>query len=128
MATSDSTTVSTPSLQTSRCGSPRSHFVRFFRGRRGIVVLASPALALAAALNWNWLAAVGVTPVLLSMLPFVAMCVTGLCMNKITGRVNGTAPADMSDDPTAPSTMLPPSGHSCCSVRQGLDAQSPDAV
>src|SRR5258708_2720675 len=36
--------------------------------------------------SWNWLAAVGALPVILSTLPCLAMCALGLCMRGMTGR------------------------------------------
>ena len=53
---------------------------------RAIVVLASAATAVGLAFNWNWLVAAGIAPVLLSVLPCVAMCALGLCMHKGGGR------------------------------------------
>lgn len=53
---------------------------------RGIVVLASVATASGLAFNWNWLVAAGIAPVLLSVLPCVAMCGLGLCMHRGGGR------------------------------------------
>ena len=45
------------------------------RGRRGVL------LALAgASFGWSWLVAVGIAPILLGLLPCVAMCALGLCM------------------------------------------------
>lgn len=40
------------------------------------------ALIAGAALNWNWLVAAGVLPLLLAALPCVAMCALHLCMRK----------------------------------------------
>lgn len=53
---------------------------------RAIVALASAATAVGLAFNWNWLMAAGIAPVLLSVLPCVAMCALGLCMHKGGGR------------------------------------------
>jgi hypothetical protein len=38
-----------------------------------------------AALNWSWLVAVGIAPLLLTVLPCAAMCALGLCMNRMAG-------------------------------------------
>jgi hypothetical protein len=46
------------------------------------LVLAAVALVAGAALNWSWLVAVGVAPLLLAVLPCVAMCALGLCAHK----------------------------------------------
>lgn len=63
------------------------HAIRYYLGgRRGFVVLAAAVIAAGLALNWSWLAAAGIAPVLISILPCVAMCALGLCMNRMTGR------------------------------------------
>ena len=55
-------------------------------GRRGLIA-ASAAIAIAGlAFKWNWLVAAGIAPLLLGVLPCVAMCALGLCMNRMTGR------------------------------------------
>ena len=43
------------------------------------------ALVVGAALNWSWLVAVGVVPLLITVLPCAAMCALGLCMNRMVG-------------------------------------------
>jgi hypothetical protein len=59
----------------------------------GGLTLASIGLAL----KWDWLTAVGAAPVLLGVLPCVAMCALGLCMSGGSGqschnRNTGTEP------------------------------------
>ena len=62
------------------------HALRYWlRGPRGLAALVLSALAIGAALNWSWLVAVGVAPLLLTALPCAVMCGLGLCMNKMTG-------------------------------------------
>src|SRR5918996_2745884 len=63
----------------------------WLRGRYGVIVLIGLALAIGAALNWSWLVAVGIAPLLLTMLPCAAMCAIGLCANKMLG---GAFPAE----------------------------------
>ena len=58
----------------------------YLGGHRAIIVLVIVAVVVGAALNWSWLAAVGVAPVLLSALPCLVMCGLGLCMNRLVGR------------------------------------------
>lgn len=104
-------------------GSPAAgiaHVVRRFPGgRRGIVALGAIGLALGAALNWSWLVAVGMAPVILGVLPCLGMCVFGLCMTKVVGRScagepssRATAEATSKTTPLlqldAPSNGLPP--------------------
>ncbi|MEH6527948.1 MAG: hypothetical protein V7723_17900 [Sneathiella sp.] len=53
-----------------------------YRNRRSMVlliggiVIATPFLAF----NWSWLTAIGVSAILISVLPCVVMCAFGLCM------------------------------------------------
>lgn len=54
--------------------------------RRVIVAVAATGIVGGLAFNWTWLAAIGVAPLLLSVLPCVAMCALGLCMSRMTGR------------------------------------------
>jgi hypothetical protein len=63
---------------------------------------AGAAIAVAGlAFNWSWLVAAGIAPVLLSVLPCVAMCTLGLCMNRMTGR--SCSAEGVADNPKAPS-------------------------
>ena len=53
------------------------HWLRSRQGYMAVgIVLAVGGLAL----GWSWLAAVGVLPILLGVLPCAAMCALGLCM------------------------------------------------
>jgi hypothetical protein len=62
------------------------HALRYWlRGRNGVIALIGLALVIGAALNWSWLLAVGIVPLLITLLPCAAMCALGLCMNKIMG-------------------------------------------
>lgn len=58
---------------------------RFFNGRGGVVLVAAAALTVGIVSNWSWLVAAGIAPLLLSVLPCVAMCALGLCMNRMKG-------------------------------------------
>jgi hypothetical protein len=50
-----------------------------------LIGIAALAVALGLAFNWRWLTVIGVAPILVSMLPCVAMCALGLCMSKAKG-------------------------------------------
>ncbi|MEZ5936332.1 MAG: hypothetical protein R3F54_31410 [Alphaproteobacteria bacterium] len=54
-------------------------------GRKGMTIIAIVVVVMGAALNWNWLVAAGIAPLLLGVLPCAAMCALGLCMNRMTG-------------------------------------------
>ncbi len=72
---------------------------RYYIGRgRGLLILATVVVTAGVALNWSWLVAVGIAPLLLGFLPCVAMCAVGLCMGKSTAR------SGPSDPTAAPST------------------------
>lgn len=71
-------------------------------GRRGLIAAGAVIVAAGLALNWSWLVAAGIAPVLLSVLPCVAMCALGLCMNRKTGRscsAEGVAQKEGTDIP-----------------------------
>lgn len=89
----------------------------WLRGRRGLVVLGVLALGLGAAFNWSWLVAAGAVPLLLSLLPCLAMCALGLCMKRMSGTKDKTSStiAPEETDTTAP-VEAP---KSCCSSGQG---------
>ena len=59
--------------------------VRGLNQRRLLWLLGLAALALALVLGWEWLTAIGLASVILSVLPCLAMCALGICMNKRPG-------------------------------------------
>jgi hypothetical protein len=78
-------------------------------GRRAWWIAGTLALVAGAALNWSWLVAIGVAPLLVAALPCVAMCALGLCMNRMMGRScsKEAAPGEDSAKAQAP-IALPP--------------------
>ncbi len=58
----------------------------YLGGRRTLILLAVVALGVGAALNWGWLVAIGVAPLLLVFAPCAAMCALGHRMSKATGK------------------------------------------
>lgn len=56
---------------------------RYLSNRKALVVLAVAVVGAGLALNWSWLVAAGVAPILLALAPCAAMCAVGLCMNKM---------------------------------------------
>ena len=78
----------------------------YLGGRRGLIFLAVAVLGIGAALNWGWLVAIGVAPILVALAPCAAMCVLGLCAMKGGGKSCGTqspsAGADVSAPPSPP--------------------------
>jgi len=51
----------------------------YLGGRRGLIFLAVAVLGAGAALNWGWLVAIGVAPILVAVAPCAVMCAVGLC-------------------------------------------------
>jgi hypothetical protein len=61
----------------------------YLSGWRGPLFAVIAVVLLGLVLNWQWLVALGVAPLLLSLLPCAAMCALGLCMHKF-GKGKGT--------------------------------------
>lgn len=87
MTTPRSTDTAEPSLTRDLIDAARY----YLGGRRGLLVLAGLAIVAGLALNWSWLAAAGLAPILISVLPCLAMCALGLCMNRGSGKSCSTA-------------------------------------
>lgn len=79
------------------------------RGRRGWVLLALVVVGAALVLNWGWLAAIGVAPLLLALAPCAAMCALGLCMNKSGGKSCSKSSSDgkQAANDAAPAAVRP---------------------
>ena len=61
--------------------------IRYYAGLRwALVVLAAVAVVGGVMLNWSWLVAAGIAPILLTALPCLLMCGFGLCAHKLVGR------------------------------------------
>lgn len=55
-------------------------WMRLPLGRRGLVLAALSVTAAGVVLNWGWLTAVGLAPLIVAAAPCAAMCALGLCM------------------------------------------------
>lgn len=55
---------------------------RPFASRRLLWAMGAAAIAVALVFGWNWLTAIGIASALISVLPCLAMCALGLCMNE----------------------------------------------
>lgn len=80
-----------------------------FGGRRGLIAAGAAIAVAGLAFNWSWLVAAGIAPVLLSVLPCVAMCALGLCMNRMTGRscqAGDDSAKEAADNTKAPSAEM----------------------
>lgn len=94
----------------------------YLGGRRGILILASGVAVAGAALNWSWLVAAGIAPILLTALPCVVMCGLGLCINRFfgascsTGQARSVATPDQANQISGPANGVPgvASAPACC--------------
>ena len=79
-----------------------THTIRRYLGNRRLLLAAAIlALVAGAALNWGWLVALGIAPVLLSLLPCLIMCGLGVgCMKMMGG--SGEKPPGQSGNPLSP--------------------------
>jgi len=66
--------------------------------RQTLMLTGFAAISGGAALNWDWLTAVGAAPLILSLAPCAAMCALGLCMR------GGSAGCAKNDPTTKPDT------------------------
>jgi hypothetical protein len=116
MTTSNSTKATAPSLARDAL-----HLARYYLvSRTGFVVLAIVAVGAGLALNWSWLVAAGIAPILLTALPCLVMCGLGLCMSKMVG--GSCSPQSSQSAPSAPSAAEPPAG-----VNLRAEADGPSA-
>ena len=62
------------------------HVARYYLGNRWVLLaLGALVLVIGAYLNWGWLVAAGIAPILIAVAPCAIMCALGLCAMKMTG-------------------------------------------
>jgi hypothetical protein len=97
-------------------------------GRRGVVAAAVLVAGVGLALNWSWLVAAGIAPLLLAVAPCAAMCALGVCLNRagqrsdappqplaeISERVTGEPVAPELSRAALPGAAARPLGATCC--------------
>jgi hypothetical protein len=64
----------------------------YLGGRRGLIVLTVLAIGAGLAMNWSWLVAAGIAPLLLAVAPCAAMCALGLCAQKMGKKSDAPQP------------------------------------
>ncbi len=77
-----------PSTETSNQSLTRDilYAVRYYLGGpRTLIMLAVVLIVGGVALNWGWLVAAGLAPILIALLPCAVMCALGMCMHKTAG-------------------------------------------
>src|SRR3546814_12963215 len=74
----------------------------YLGGRRGLILLAVAVLGAGTVLNWGWLVAIAVAPILLALAPCAVMCAVGVCAMKGGGKScpSGDQTAKACRDPT----------------------------
>jgi len=77
-------------------------------GTGGLVIVGAAVIGAGLALNWSWLVAIGVAPLLLTALPCVVMCALGICMMPKGEKPHGDRGA--AGDAHQHSTALPAKG------------------
>src|SRR5258708_31458718 len=100
-----------------------SDFARYYLGNRWVLLaLGGLVLIIAGALNWGWLVAAGIAPVLVAVAPCAIMCALGLCGMKMMGGSNTSQDSQalrsqLTDESSAsPKAAAAPADHllSCC--------------
>lgn len=61
---------------------------QFLNRRTALLLAGAMTLGIGAALNWNWLIAAGIGPIVLSLIPCAVMCLLGVCMHKAKGKTD----------------------------------------
>jgi len=75
----------------------------YLGGRYALYVLAGVLILGGITLNWGWLVAAGIAPILITLLPCAVMCAFGLCMaHKATGGKQASARNNASDGAMMP--------------------------
>jgi hypothetical protein len=94
-------------------------------GWRGFIVFGVLVLSLDLALNWSWLVAIGLAPVVVGVLPCAVMCVLGLCMNRlIFGQETGGRPEKLTEPPGTSSISEQTAQSTCCSTPPSIGSAS----
>lgn len=92
--------------------------IRSYLGNRWVlVVMATVAIVGGLALNWGWLVAIGLAPILIAVLPCLVMCGLGLCAHKLVGSAGASQPAQ--------SQNAEPIAQSSASAQAGTITNSP---
>ncbi len=78
------------------CNQGTNKSLHGLRNRRTLAIATTTAaVGTGMVLNWGWLVAAGIAPLILSVLPCLVMCALGLCASKLFG---GSANAKARDD------------------------------
>ena len=116
MTTQDTRSQAVPMSESTRPGG-KSYFnskmpdlFAFRLGTRGLILLLIAAVGTGVVFDWKWLVAVGIAPIILSVLPCAAMCAIGVCSmggqnsscsKKQDAPGSNQVPQDQNTDPSA---------------------------
>lgn len=81
----------------------RALLAHYLGNRKALVLLAIAIVGAGLALNWSWLVAAGIPPILVALAPCAVMCALGLCMSRMggkscsSGKDAGTAPKNTTE-------------------------------
>ena len=73
-------------------------WTHWFTRRRLLFVGAATLMGGGMALNWGWLSAIGLAPILVSLAPCAVMCGLGLCMKGGSGKGCSKSPDGAAPD------------------------------
>ena len=108
------------------------NLARYYLGNRWVLlVLGGGVLVAGLGLNWGWLVAAGIAPILIGVLPCLVMCGLGACMMCRSSEKQSTPSRDAADPPTSPAVLgaakmdRPSAGGASCCQEGGGETQSP---
>lgn len=93
---------------------------------RVFLTLATIAIVAGLALNWSWLVAAGLAPILISTLPCLIMCAFGVCMLCRSGEKHSTPVRDA--EAASPPTTLAAAATDKPSRNANLSTCAPDSI
>ncbi len=101
----------------------------YLLSRTGLLSIAAAAIVAGAALNWNWLVATGIAPLLITLLPCAVMCGLGLCFHRLVGgscaqdQSRATAEAEQIEASKAQLDLFERAPPASAQIREGNEAQ-----
>ena len=108
------------------------NLARYYLGNRWVLLaLGAGVLVAGIGLNWSWLVAAGIAPILISVLPCLVMCGLGFCMMCRSSEKQSMASRDAADaaiSPPAPAVAKldgPSATGSNCCQEGGGETHSP---
>ena len=82
----------------------------WFSSRLGLTIGGTTIVAAGLVLGWNWLTAVGLAPLILTLAPCAIMCALGLCMMPRGNSPSATQSSVEQAKPPEPASTLTQSG------------------